>query len=146
MNVISMLIQSNTVGGFTSVAEQNLVTGLLVSIIFALSGVIMYLAKKNEKIGKAMTRQQIDCAEKRDELRKEYNQKIEQFTKEYLQHEELRNKQWAESEKETLQVLNGVTMILEMGEKAGKYETEKILEKIDNTETRILDNIKSLQR
>jgi hypothetical protein len=43
-----------------------------------------------------------------------------------LKREEDRTRQWMESEKETLRVLNGVSSILELGEKMLNTETGKM--------------------
>ena len=68
-----------------------------------------------------------------------------EHTKEIKEQQIERNKQWLESEKETLNVLNGVSSILEMSEKVGQNDTNKILEKIKLTEERILQRIEDLK-
>jgi Na+/phosphate symporter len=69
-----------------------------------------------------------------------------EHAKEIAKQQEDRNKQWLESEKETLNVLNGVSSILEMSEKMGQNDTNKILEKIKSTEERLLQRIDELKK
>ena len=78
------------------------------------------------------------------EINKTHTDKLEEIRKEHLKREEERNKQWSDSEKETLQVLNGVTSILEMGEKMGHKDTKDILEKIRLLEEKIVTAVNNL--
>lgn len=119
---------------FIEAAKTNDMTALLGIIIVVLIGVIAVLATELKKKYSQSNQQTEDHSNKIDAIRQEQ-----------MKHEENVNKQWSESAKETLQVLNGVTFILEMGDKAGKYETEKILEKIESMEKRIIDNLNSLK-
>jgi hypothetical protein len=48
-----------------------------------------------------------------------------------LKREEERSRQWMESEKETLHVLNGVSTLLDLSEKIGRVESEKIIKKLE---------------
>ena len=48
-----------------------------------------------------------------------------------LKREEERSRQWIESEKETLHVLNGVSMLLDLSDKISRVESEKIIKKLD---------------
>lgn len=119
---------------FIEAAKTNDMTALLGIIIVVLIGVIVVLATELKKKYSQSNQQTEDHSNKIDAIRQEQ-----------MKHEDNVNKQWSESAKETLQVLNGVTFILEMGDKAGKYETEKILEKIESMEKRIIDNLNSLK-
>jgi GTP-binding protein EngB required for normal cell division len=47
-----------------------------------------------------------------------------------LKREEERSRQWMESEKETLHVLNGVSNLLDLSEKIEGVRSEKILESL----------------
>jgi hypothetical protein len=78
---------------------------------------------------------------KLDMIRKEHTEKIETIQNEMLKKEEERTRQWIESEKETLQILNGVSKILELSENIGKIESEKIISKLDDIK-RIVENKK----
>jgi len=67
-----------------------------------------------------------------DVIRKENSDKLESLRVEMLKREEERSRQWMESEKETLHVLNGVSKLLELSDKVDKVEFKKI-NKILNT-------------
>ena len=64
-------------------------------------------------------------------IRKEHGDKFDELRNEMIKKEEERTRQWIESEKETLTVLNGVSHILELSENIGKIESEKVLAKLD---------------
>lgn len=129
----------NAVGSteFIEAAKNNDMTALLSIIIIVLVGVIVILIKEYSK----KNTKQNDMSEQINKLHQDHANKIDDIRQQQAKHEETLNKQWSESARETLQVLNGVSLILEMGEKASKYETDKILEKIENTEKRLIDNI-----
>jgi len=69
-----------------------------------------------------------------DNIRKEHGDVLEKLRVEMLKREEDRTRQWIESEKETLNVLSGVSMLLDLSEKIGRIESEKILSKLDEIE------------
>ena len=54
-----------------------------------------------------------------------------------LKKEEERGRQWMESEKETLHVLNGVSQLLDLNEKIGRVESEKILLKLEEIREKV---------
>jgi len=60
-----------------------------------------------------------------DIVRKEHSEALEKLRIEMLKREEERSRQWMESEKETLHVLNGVSTLLDLSEKIGRVESEK---------------------
>jgi hypothetical protein len=66
-----------------------------------------------------------------DNVRKEQSETLEKLRVEMLKREEERTRQWMESEKETLHVLNGVSNLLDLSEKLDKSESEKIIKKLD---------------
>jgi len=66
-----------------------------------------------------------------DIIRKEHSDALEKVRIEMLKREEERSRQWMESEKETLHVLNGVSTLLDLSEKIGRVESEKILKRLD---------------
>jgi len=72
-----------------------------------------------------------------ENLRGEQSETLEKIRVEMLKREEERTRQWIESEKETLHVLNGVSMLLDLNEKIGKVESEKILNKLDEIRIKI---------
>ena len=66
-----------------------------------------------------------------DIIRKEHSDTLEKIRVEMLKREEERSRQWIESEKETLHVLNGVSMLLDLSDKISRVESEKIIKKLD---------------
>jgi hypothetical protein len=72
-----------------------------------------------------------------DIIRKEHSDKLESLRVEMLKREEERSRQWMESEKETLHVLNGVSTLLDLSEKIGRVESEKILKKLEEIQGKI---------
>lgn len=72
-----------------------------------------------------------------DIIRKEHSDTLEKIRVEMLKREEERNRQWIESEKETLHVLNGVSILLDLSEKIGRVESDKILKKLDEIRNQV---------
>ena len=72
-----------------------------------------------------------------DLIRKDHSDTLEKIRVEMLKREEERTRQWMESEKETLHVLNGVSMLLDLNDKIEKNESEKILKKLDEIREKI---------
>jgi len=95
----------------------------LLALLFISFRTMRQLKKKNHEIN-LLQQQQIA---KDDLLRNEYSDAVEKLRIEMLKKEEERTRQWIESEKETLQVLNGVSTILDLGDKISRIESEKIL-------------------
>ena len=96
---------------------------------------MMWLMKKKTNEVKAMQLQQ--HVAKIDAIRKDHSDTLERIRVEMLKKEEERIRQWVESEKETLHVLNGVSMLLDLNEKIGRVESEKILSKLDEIRKKI---------
>jgi hypothetical protein len=67
-----------------------------------------------------------------DNIRKEHAETLERIRVEMLKREEERGRQWMESEKETLHVLSGISTLLDLSEKIGKIESDKILQKFED--------------
>lgn len=72
-----------------------------------------------------------------DIIRKEHTEKLDGIRVEMLKREEERSRQWMESEKETLHVLNGVSTLLDLSEKIGRVESEKILSKLEEIQAKV---------
>lgn len=70
-----------------------------------------------------------------DNIRKNHEDTLEKIRIEMLKREDDRTRQWNESEKETLYVLNGVSNLLDLSETFGKIESDKILKKLDKIES-----------
>ena len=136
----------NAVGSteFVEAAKNNDMTTLLSIIIVVLVGVIVVIAREYSKKNIKYNEMSEQHSKNINDLHQEHAAKIDEIRQQQVKHEETVVKQWSESARETLQVLNGVSVVLEMGEKASKYETDKILEKIENTEKRIIDNLNNI--
>ncbi len=117
--------------GFETAAEQNTTFAILVSIVLILFGINIFFFKKFEDKSTELKKFQEIYAEKIDEIRKENMIK-----------EDERNKQWRESEKETLTVLKGVNSVLEMSEKMKENDTQKIIQNIVSLEKSMNTTIK----
>ena len=124
--------------GLDKAAETSPLNAALVGFIIILLTGIGVLWTQYNGTRKELKELNKEHADKLESNRKEYVTKFEKLQEEYLRREEERNKQWSESEKETLQVLNGVTSILEMSEKMGQKDTHEILEKLKSLEERII--------
>lgn len=100
------------------------------SLIF--TGILMFIFnnRMHVKSGEMQLMQQQHIA-KIDNIRKEQTDTLEKLRTEMLKREEERTRQWMESEKETLHVLNGVSNLLDLSEKLDKSESEKIIKKLD---------------
>lgn len=72
-----------------------------------------------------------------DNIRKESTNSLERLRIEMLVREEERTRQWVESEKETLHVLNGVSNLLDLTDKIGRVDSEKILKKLDEIQSKV---------
>lgn len=75
-----------------------------------------------------------------DAVRKEHADTLERIRIDMLKREDERTRQWIESEKEALHVLNGVSTLLDLSEKIGKLESDKILQKFED----ILNKVKEI--
>ena len=70
-------------------------------------------------------------------LRNDHADTLEKIRVEMLKNEEEKGRQWMESEKETLHVLNGVSMLLDLNDKIGRVESEKILLKLEEIREKV---------
>ena len=68
-------------------------------------------------------------------IRKDHSDTLEKIRIEMLKREEERSRQWIESEKETLHVLNGVSTLLDLSDKISRIESEKIIKKLEELKT-----------
>lgn len=122
----------------------HVVTGFFIFGFLLLSIFLFYYHRKFNKKTTELKQVQQQYAAKIDQLNKNHNETLERIRENILKHEEERTFQWIESEKETLNVLSGLTTLLDMNEKLGRVESEKILAKIQDAELKILSKIKSL--
>jgi hypothetical protein len=104
---------------------------LFIALMFStsiLAAIMMKVQRKKNAEIKLMQQQHVS---KVDLIRKDHGDTLEKIRIEMLKREEERTRQWMESEKETLHVLNGVSILLDISEKIGIAESEKILKVLD---------------
>ena len=141
------------VDGLSEAAQQGPLFAVLVVIILTLASVVVLLYNKNEKKFKKIielnsefvNKTEVNLKKEKEELdkiRKENKEELDKIRKEILEREEERNKQWRESERETLNVLNGVNSVLEMGEKMKESDTKILMAKLNELKNS-LDNLKN---
>jgi len=80
-----------------------------------------------------------------DAIRKDHIETLEKIRIEMLNREEERGRQWMESEKETLHVLNGVSNLLELSDKVDKVEFKKISVALASISDKILSEQKLMK-
>jgi hypothetical protein len=110
----------------------------IVIILFFLISIFFHIKifrKKNNEI-KLLQQQNITRI---DNIRKENSSVLDNLRVEMLKHENERIRQWMESEKETLHVLNGVSTLLELSDKVDKVEFKNIREALNVIEKLIKD-------
>lgn len=66
-----------------------------------------------------------------NKIKKEHNNMLNNLRIDMVKHENERVRQWMESEKETLHVLNGVSTLLELSDRVDKSEFKNINEKLE---------------
>ncbi len=106
-------------------------------MIFTIIISIIFYKKMRMRVAEIKQLQQQHVA-KVDIIRKEHSDTLEKIRIEMLKREEERSRQWIESEKETLHVLNGVSILLDLSEKIGRVESDKILKKLGEIEQQVL--------
>lgn len=95
-----------------------------------------FLKKLGQRIAETKLIQQQHAA-KTDIIRKEHSDTLEKIRVEMLKREGERSRQWMESEKETLHVLSGVSNLLDLNERISKFESDKILKKLEEIQKKI---------
>lgn len=109
-------------------------------LIIAVIGFViysLYVMKLMRKKSAEMKLMQQQHVAKVDIIRRENSDCLESLRIEMLKREEERVRQWMESEKETLHVLNGVSNLLDLTDKIGRVDSEKILKKLDEIQTKV---------
>ena len=97
----------------------------------------LYMIKLMRKKTTEMKLMQQQHVARVDVIRRENSDSLESLRVEMLKREEERVRQWMESEKETLHVLNGVSNLLDLTDKIGRVDSEKILKKLDEIQTKV---------
>ena len=110
--------------------------------LFVISSVFFFILTRKMMIGYKKKGEELKLMQQQhyarvDVIRKEHSDVQEKIRVEMLKKEEERGRQWMESEKETLHVLNGVSMLLDLNEKIGKVESEKILLKLEEIREKV---------
>lgn len=75
-----------------------------------------------------------------DGIRKDHMETLEHLRIEMLRKEEERTRQWMESEKEALNVLNGVSNVLELSDRITKVDSNKVLKLLYEIEEKVTTN------
>lgn len=101
-----------------------------ITLIAGLIGIRYLIKKVTFKNNEYKQTQQLHIA-KIDLIRKDHGDKVEDLQTQMLQKEEDRTRQWIESEKETLHVLNGVSSLLELKENISRIDSQKIISKLE---------------
>lgn len=96
------------------------VVGLMV---IGIIGLLRVISIKNIEIKSLNTLHTIEMTT----VRKEHCEALEKMRLEMLKREEEKSRQWIESEKETLHILGGVSTLLDLSDKFGRIESEKII-------------------
>lgn len=113
-------------------------SGALLIIFIMLTLIMMRTLKRKNGEMKLLQQQH---AAKIDSMRREHLDTLEKIRQEMLKREEEHGRLWHESEKDVVNVLNGVGSLLELNEQLEQIESIKILaaleeiEKILNTKT-----------
>ena len=111
--------------------HQYIIIGMIaISIIVYTISIIIAMRALRKKSAEMKLMQQQHSA-KIDVIRNDHSTTLEKIRVEMLKKEEERGRQWMESEKETLHVLNGVSMLLDLNEKIGRVESEKVSKTLD---------------
>jgi len=105
-------------------------------------GMLMVLLKALRKKSAELTLTQQQHVARIDVIRKEHTEKLESLRIEMLKKEEERSRQWMESEKETLHVLNGVSNLLELSDKVDKVEFKRMNKALGAIENKIISEKK----
>lgn len=145
---ITPIINSTDSQGFEKVAELNTIFGLLVSIIFILAAVIIFLFKlfndKTNKINELQIKHielinkiNDNYSENLQNLHNDYDIKLEKIRDKTDLAEDARNKQWSDSEKEMVRLINNVAHVLEINQKLERADSKYLTDKLNQLENNI---------
>jgi len=107
--------------------------GMTILSAIAITIMMKVFARKTAEM-KLMQQQHVA---KVDNVRREQSDAMERIRQEMVKREEERGRQWMESEKETLHVLNGVSTLLDLSDKIGRVESDKIMKKLEELQTKV---------
>ena len=121
----------------TAYLDLNVFFCLFIGLFLLSGGLLFTFLKVLKKKSNDMKQMQLQHVEKIDVIRKEHLNNLENLRIEMLKREEERTRQWMESEKETLYVLNGISNLLDLTDKIARVDSEKILNKLDEIKSKI---------
>ena len=142
--IISSIDATEIIKDAETIKNINIVTNMLYVVCTALIGVIIFLWRSNGKISDKLETTCINYNTQIDAIRVKNASDIAELTEKYNDKIEEIRVETMNSEKSTLQVLNGVSKIIEMGEKTGRYDYEKISTQISTLENRVMDSLNNL--
>jgi PAS domain S-box-containing protein len=119
---------------------------LFLGVTLLSMGVVATMVKALKKRTAEMKLLQQQHVARVDVIRKDNTEKLESVRVEMLKREEERSRQWMESEKETLHVLNGVSNLLELSDKVDKVEFKKINKILTDIENKIISEKKLMSQ
>jgi DNA anti-recombination protein RmuC len=102
------------------------------------------IIRENQELVERIRREnqdfQKDIVTQFKEITKEQLENFKELRKESLAKEDARNKKWEESEKEILNVLKGVTSVLDLSEAVKERDTKDILERLSSIDSKLGSN------
>ena len=141
IGMLSQILAQISVDGLEQAAQQSVLNGVLVSIILVLFGVLVYifklfLDKNNEikKINDDRTKDLIDSEVKHqnkiDTLSRKFSTDVEDIRKNSQQKEDDRHEKSLISEREMMNVLNGVNSVMNLGDRMRQKDNKQHLDKL----------------
>lgn len=146
MKGIILQILPEGVEALNKAAEENLVFGILVAIVFALIAAVITLFLRNESKNRQIIVNKNTYTSRIEDFQKDYTLKIEQILNKITNKEEIREQITAQNQKETLGVLREIFKVLEVADKINKNDKELLIMKLNHLETlvnSIITNTKS---
>lgn len=116
-----------SVDGLEKASETSVVAGVLASLVLILFGLLVYVFKLYEKKGKEVT----EAKEKQVELMKDHQEELDEIRKEVQKRDDDRLDKSLASEKEMVNVLNGVNSIMSLSDRMSQKDNKLILEKLN---------------
>lgn len=111
----------------------------LIFLFFIITWVMMKTLRKRT-FDNRLTEQK--HAARIDSIRKENSDILEKLRQEMVKREEEHGRLWHESEKEVVNILNGVSNLLELNEKLGQIDTKKILSELNEIKEKLKNIIR----
>jgi len=160
-NLLLILSQTQIpIDGLESAAENGDVNGILIWIVSIVSvvlvGVSGLLWREFQRKTKQLEDSKDDYANKIEDLTRSHNNKIDDINREFMKKIENHstillnkvdewNKQWAESEKYAMEVIKGLSGLMENSDIMTNNRHSQVLDKLTALETNLLNSIKLLK-